>query len=480
MPNMARTQEGRDAAHEVAERFAGLDPCSVPDEVLDATKRYIVDCLGAAIAGAHAPGSAAILALASDWGGRPEATVWGSGEKVPAFLAGLANSQTARALDFDDVSGATFAHLTCSVLPAAMAMAEATGRRDGRALVASVAAGRDLICRLGLATGTVSTEGGRANMYQFNAFAVAAVAGMYLELSPEGILSALGLVYGQSLSSKQGLIEGAQVPRVHQGLATQLGIQCAYLAARALIGARGVFEGRFGYFTQYERNPFDRESLLGAIGERYYGLDSGIKKYPVCMQSHTAIDATVQVRAMLGDPPPSAISSIRVGMSSEAYHMVYDPIGHRRRPSTAAEVQYSLPWVVALAAAHGGLPLDHLEPDPVRDRHIAQLADLVEACVDADIDAQSAARFSPAWVEITLGDGRRGRAHVDVPPGSPGRELDWAGVEEKFRSCCSWTGDPVDHAAVHRQLSLLRSLEDVADVGQVASETARLAEPSLK
>lgn len=467
MRPLSQSQQHADAASEVAHVLTSLDPASLPDPVIDATKPYIIDCFGGALGGMRAAGTIEVLSQLRRWGGAPEATVWGFGDQLPAPMAGLANAQMSRTLDLDDVYEPALSHVTCSTLPAALAMAEATGRRDGRTLVGIVALGRDLVARLGVAAGARGSTTGRSNMYQFNAFGAAAIASLYLGLDAAGLQSALGLVYGQGLSAKQGLTEGAQVPVLHQAMTTQLGIQCAYFAAQGLQGAREVLEGPFGYFPLYGGGHFKREALLDGLGSHFLALDSNMKKYPVCMQSHTAIEATLAAKAELHDPSAEEIGHIHIGLNRESYHMVYDPVGQRRRPTTTAQLQFSLPWIVGLAATRGEISLQQLLPDPDRDHDVAAVADRMTCDIDPEIEARSSTQFTPAVATVTLVDGRQATSRVELLPGSSARPLSRADLRAKFRSCAAWGWESeTSSEATEALLAALEHLDEADDVGK--------------
>lgn len=466
-----------DAAYDLVRFFATFDPTAVPDDVAERTKHYIMDCFGVGLAAVRAPGTAEVVAQVAQWGGPAESTLWAGGGKAPAFLASLVNAQMARALDFDDVFERSINHVTCAVLPVAMAMAELTGRRDGRTLIGAVAAGRDLICRLGVANLNVDVERGRSMTYQFNAFAAAAVAGIYLGLDADRMHSALGLVYGQGLSARQGVIEGKHTPRFHTGLAAQLGVQSAQLAARGLLGPRSFLEGKYGYFPLYEEGRYDRDALLDGLGTTFLGTDSSIKRFPICKQGHTAIEAAIAARRELRVGAAEEIASVHVGLNLDAYYTIYEPVGVRRRPRTPPEVQFSLPWSVAVATARGAVTLADLYPDQVRDAPIAALADRTTCEIDEEIEAEWGGRITPAWVRVELRDGRQARRRVDQPPGSAPSPLTWSEVEEKFRACLAWAGGRGTEAghdgAVDALVGQLARLEEVADVGDLAATGAQ-------
>jgi len=138
---------GQLARYMVTARARRLAP-----EVAREAKHRILDSLAAMVSGAHLkPGEMAIR-YARAQGGIAEATVVTTDIRTSAVNAALANAMFAHADETDDFHPATKAHPGCSVVPAALAMAEREGS-TGTELLNAVALGYDLCCRFLLALG---------------------------------------------------------------------------------------------------------------------------------------------------------------------------------------------------------------------------------------------------------------------------------------------------------------------------------------
>ena len=92
-------------------------------------------------------------------GGVPEASVLATDLKTSAVNAALANGMFGHADETDDFEPVTKAHPGCSVVPAALAMAEREGS-SGEELLRAVVLGYDLCCRFLLALGPDLVRGG--------------------------------------------------------------------------------------------------------------------------------------------------------------------------------------------------------------------------------------------------------------------------------------------------------------------------------
>ena len=107
---------------------------ALPPAVVEKTKHHLLDTLAAMISGSRLePGRIAVSYVGS-LGGKREACVPGTRLVTTAFNAALAGGMLAHADETDDSHQPSFHHPGCSVVPAALAMAEREGR-GGRQLL---------------------------------------------------------------------------------------------------------------------------------------------------------------------------------------------------------------------------------------------------------------------------------------------------------------------------------------------------------
>jgi len=119
-------------AHELAEYVTDLSFEDLPEEVIDSTKKVILDTVASAIAGSSAPGIETLTGLVKEWGGRPESSIIVLGDKVPAPNAVLINATMARARDIDEVHEKAVLHSAVTVVPPCLALTEWVGGIGGK------------------------------------------------------------------------------------------------------------------------------------------------------------------------------------------------------------------------------------------------------------------------------------------------------------------------------------------------------------
>ena len=87
----------------IAEFALNLKYEDLPSEVINEVKRYLYDSIGCAIGSMQTNDINIIRDIYNEMGGKPEATVFTFGDKLPAINVALINSLMIRALDFNDI-----------------------------------------------------------------------------------------------------------------------------------------------------------------------------------------------------------------------------------------------------------------------------------------------------------------------------------------------------------------------------------------
>lgn len=341
------------AVHTLADFAVSCRDGAVPDGV----PGRILDILGLALAAQNDPAVRAVLASVRRWGGTAEATVIGTGDRLPAPAAALVNGVMAHALDFDDTHLPSVLHPSASIVPAALAAAEATGA-DGPALVRAVAAGIEICNRLGMAAydrtlrNSVFFERGLHATSICGTIGAAAAATLLYGLDAAGVAHAMGI----AASMGAGLIEanrtGGTVKKTHCGWAAHAGVSAAVFAADGLTGPPTVLEGRFGFFAAYTDRKFDADALLAELGTRWELSRTVYKPYPTNHFTHPGIDCALALRAKGLDP--AEVTSVELGVAAPVLRTIAEPAAEKTRPQTAYHGKFSGPYTVAAALLGGG------------------------------------------------------------------------------------------------------------------------------
>src|SRR5262245_51407826 len=274
-------------AEAIAQHLVSRGYADLSIDVIDVTKRLILDALATTIGGSACAWCRVLVAQALEWGGRAESTILPDGHRVPAPYAAWIHSTMMHSLEYDAVDERATVHALTASFPAALAATEAQGEVSGREFIAAVAFAVDLACRIGLATQSSMTFYRGATCGAFGS--TAAVAKLW-GFNADTTLQALGIVYSQLSGTLQAHREGASVNTMQSGFGAKAGLIAAALARRGITGPRDCFTGLFGYYPLYERGSYEPSALLGELGTRFEVLNISQKPYPCGRLTHGAVE----------------------------------------------------------------------------------------------------------------------------------------------------------------------------------------------
>ncbi|NOY16429.1 MAG: MmgE/PrpD family protein [Gammaproteobacteria bacterium] len=458
-------------ARELVDYCASIEFEMLPNDVIEAAKVQILDCLGVGLAGVKARGIAELVHINSAWGGREESAVIGHNLSLPAPNAAQINATIMHARDFDDGHPAALVHPGAISVATALALAEQAGSLSGKDCLAAVAMGTDLICRLGMAV--QSDQPKSVTGWHFTALfgfpASSAVAGRILRLSPEKMNGALAIAYHQCAGSAQAMIDGALTKRLGVGFAVRGGITAALLAAEGVSGASGWLEGEAGLYRQYFGSPCNGNALLSDLGLNFEGANVGTKRYPCCGIVHPFIDATLQlIRG--ADFDVEEIEEIRV-WHGEGTRFLVEPRKTKQQPVSIVDAQFSVPWGVAAALTAGKVTLEHFTDEGIRNEKIRDLSCKVTAQLDESmtrLDSLEAGR-----VELRLAGGRKLTTTCENMMNNGGGRMPFDECVEKFYECAAFSGMGLSDMKLTKAVERIKNFENLSDV----SELVRLLQP---
>jgi|SRR5271165_382052 len=300
--------------------------------------------LAAVICGSALPWSRIVIHYTERTGPGGKRCILGSGAAaVQASAAALANGALAHAFELDSLTrpGAG-AHPGATVLPPSLAVAQECGA-DGRALIAALIAGNEVMIRIGRATGHTNEAPGFHGPGTTGPFGAAIAAGHLLRLGPAAMTNALGIA--GSLCS--GLLEfargdGGMVKRLHVGRSSEAGVLAASLAADGFERPRTVLEGEFGFLKLF-CTKWDEAELTRGLGQEFLVSTTVLKRYPCRATAHAAVRAVRDLQAEHGSSGPEveAITVTGTRRMVERHNIL--------EPADLMLAQYSIPFCVALA-----------------------------------------------------------------------------------------------------------------------------------
>ena len=405
---------------------AGLEYKQLSQEAVYQAKRFLFDSAGCALGGYQQHDVIIALQVLDEIAGRGPATVIGTGKKIDAVSASLANALMIRCMDYNDIYWKQDPSHPSDIFPAAMACCE-RAKSDGKELIVGFVLGHEFEMRLCEAAFPGIRERGWHHA-TLTAFVSPIVAGRALRLPWEQIQHAIGIsasrhcTMGAVTAGKLTMMKNTVDP-----MATQSGVLAALLAEKGYSGPEHVIDGKEGLAHCY--GPEWKLNLLtDGLGESWRITQCGMKFFPTEALTHTPISAVLDL-VKNNDLRPENVEKIQIRSLARAADILSDP--SKYDPRTKETADHSLPYVIAAALAERQVTPAQFEMKKIMDPTIRAQLKKVEVVADPEIEKVFPA-LQRVIVNITTIDGQRFSTQLDYPKGDPRNPLSDAEIEEKF------------------------------------------------
>lgn len=481
-------------------RFRDIDQATI-----DNTKRRIIDTIGDAIGGAGGPGSAELVELVKDWGGKKEATILAYGIKGPAHDVALVNCSFSRTFDRgplsylingnlfpDEPYGKRFvSHTSETTVLTAVALGESTGI-NGKELITALVAGDDLVARLLIATdraqpGQAPTPAQRGAVGRGSpiTFGATAIAGRLLGLNSFQMRNAFGIAITMmprggtkwSANDARGGWLGVKDPwfaaqaasgrdensltKLGQGLMARSGINAAQLAKAGWIGLEDAFFGEHGGYYSGLASCNHPDRVTVDLGKKYY-VEQAFKPYPGGRPTGAPADAALLL-VRKHDIKVDEIEEVILHLSPPAAHVHYSkPFRIGGYPT--GDALFSHYFIVASALVRKSAKNENFTEKFIRDPKVQTLISKIKL---AHLDKPEGIEL-----EVKMKDGRKFSEYVRTALGEPSNPLSRDGLIAKFMEQVEFS-QMVDKKDAEKLVGLLERLEEVDNVRKIVKLAAK-------
>jgi 2-methylcitrate dehydratase PrpD len=434
----------------LADFAAGLRRDTLPDPVVHAAKRALVDWIAAVLAGCQEPAAAKVHSVIRAVAPEPVARVVGTDLMTSAPFAALANGYASHLQDYDDVFNPvqTTIHLGSCIWPVVLAFG-GSRRVSGWDAITGHVAGFETGARVGIAAGITHFESSWQVSGTAGRLAAAAACARVLELPGDLTTNALGIAAAQASGIRE--IYGTDTKALQPGKAAMDGVLAGLLAEAGLSSRDTAIEGPRGLLSAISTLP-DPTMLTEGLNETWHVLYNGHKLYACASLLHPAIDAIVELRRSDATRTDD-IASIEVHMLPFAAGVTSE-----QDPAPGAAAKFSAAHCVAVAMQYGRLPISSFDAAMVDDPAVARLRPRVYVIADPDVGKRG------ATVIMTMRDGRTRRSVVENNRGTPESRLSDGELEAKLMD----VGQPrFSRAALTRVVNACWDLDFVDDINEV-------------
>lgn len=375
--------------------------------------------------------------------GSGDIPIWFTGTSGSAVAAAWANSVAASTLDLDDGNRVARGHPGAAVIPAAFAAAAETGSGLEDILTAIV-----IGYEVGITIAAARTTYGSSGTWAPYAVVatVAALRGTPLAMLEHALAIAGESAPNQLFSSAPPFsLPTPEGSDIKEGIpwAVVTGIFALELAEAGFTGPRNVLDSALHY----------KFSDLRLMGEASHISSSYFKLYACCRHIHPPLDAFLHLVDQHSIDARD-IEKIEVEAYSGALR-----ITNKTHPSSLVDVQYSIPYCLALAAVEGRDALLPLAADALSHDGLSDLACKVSLSLDVTLDAKFP---SQTLARVTVvSKGQRFTSDVTAPRGEAGDPLTWKELEDKFIAVTRGILSKTQQGKVVSAVETLRAVDDL-------------------
>ncbi len=419
----------------------------LPPDVVVLARQCTLDWLAVTLAGSAEPVSAILRDEVLEQGGRPQATLVGTGQRVAAVQAALVNGTAGHALDYDDVASTFLGHPTAPVLPAVLAVAERDGL-SGRAVVAGLVAGFEAESLLGRTVVPGHYDRGWHTTGTLGTLGAAAACAHLFDLDADRWGHAFGLAATQASGVKASF--GTMGKPFHAGKAAANGLLAASLARRGMVGDPDAFHGHLGFALA--TSPGVDLTALDGVGDDDFEIREVLFKYhAACYLVHSTVEGVLSLRR--GGLVADDVEALAI-RATPTHRDTCDI----SEPATSLEAKFSLRYAAAVALVTGSAAEAAFDERVVADPAVRAVLDRVEVVTDGSLDNLMA---TPVSARRRSGADLGACVDVGLPASIDDLGRQWDRLAAKFRGLA----EPVlgSERAGHL-LDLVAHLEDLPSV----------------
>ena len=448
----------------------------IPAEVIQTGKLRILDTLGVMVGGSVDDCTKMTLAICEESGGNPECNIVGHNVQTSRLNAAFVNGVAAHALDYDDIPDASLNHISTTVFPASLALAEAMGHRGADVLLAYIL-GYEVVARIGKGMKPHFFLGW-APQGTINCFGAAVSGAKILGLDLDQTRTALGIAGG----SASGIIKhyGTMTKPYVAGNASRNGIVAALLASRGYNAPLDVLDSEpgpafdhFGFCETFNRDGnYDLEVMVEGLGESWELVHTQSKHHPgpsaACLPTDLTLDLVTK-----HDIKPEDVERVQVSISP--YVMVTQQGPH---PADGYQARYSLWYNVAMSILDRQAQLSQYTTERVQRADVAAMLERIDIKVDAEIERERNQIQYPLLgiTEVTI-ELKDGRVISEKRRGYPNKSMGWEEIVEKYHECFDYSGLAEKGVDVTPSIEMVRNLDQLPRVEDLLGSLAP-AEPS--
>lgn len=421
-------------SNQLAQWVLDYDENHLSDQLMAKALDCVLDNVASALAGQSVLSAVAARDNASVLFGHGKSKIWFSGKSSTLAGAAFCNAIAASSLDLDDGHRSARGHPGSAIIPAVLAVAEGRGLSD-REVLAAIAIGYEISVRVARAQNPAMIKTHQSGRWA--GFGVVAACGRLQRLTSDQLANAFAIA---GVWAPNQLANGSSGYANDTGNWAKEGIPISvFQAVTAVHLARDGFTGPtdlFDFETHY--TSAELSSVPDAPNEI---LATYFKRYACCRYVHPALDAW---QRQFGSRSIDVAQIVSIEVQTFAWAL---KLSNKVRPDSLVDIQFSLPYCLAMLILFGPHALLELKTDMIFNDQVSALASKINLTVRPELDRQFPAK-TLAQLSVRTRSGDR----LASPPSVPPIVLERKELEEKF---CAIAKGKIPQQRMHALVGVL-------------------------
>ena len=439
----------------------------IPEQVLVLGRKSILDGFGLALAGSVSPMGPLIRQYVEKFAGSGgKASVIGSGIKVPARFAALANGVFIHADDYDDTQLSVapdrvyglLTHPTVPVLPPVFALAE-VNRYTGEEITLAYHVGVEVECKVAEAISPRHYGAGFHSTGTLGSFGSAAACAKLLKLDAKRTANALGIAAAEAGGLRSNF--GSMTKPFTAGHAAENGVVAVDLASIGWTASEEILEAKEGWFSA-AGGGFDPQAIMNRLGKPWTLANPGvsIKPFPSGSLTHPAMGEMLRL-AREHNIQAASVEKVDLGGNSA---MMAALIHHR--PENSLQAKFSMEFCMAILLLDRKAGLTEFTDVVVRRTDVQQLLRGVNFYVDPEAEKAGLNKMT-SIIRIHMKDGTTISGRAEFAKGHPANPMTYEDEADKFRGCAEFAKWP--SAKSESVIQMVKTLDRAPDISRISA-----------
>jgi 2-methylcitrate dehydratase PrpD len=457
------------ARHALAIRYEDL-----PEQAIEWSEIGFLDTIGVTLAGSQESCVRILRDLPGVGKADGPCVTFGDGKRCDLLDAALINATASHALDYDDFASSIGGHPSVTLVPAILALGDSMDI-SGRQAICAYVAGFEAESRIGRAVNPHHYDKGWHPTATLGIFGTVIALSHLLGFDEHRAATAIAIAASMASGVKSNF--GTMTKPLHIGQSVRNGMMATLLARDGFTANPETIEHKQGFLAAFQGDEaFDPSRLFENWAKPLEIVEPGfgVKQFPCCGSTHTAINCMIELREE-HNLSPGDVRNVQVLVNPRRLPHTDNP-----DPHTGLEGKFSLPYLIARALADGDVRLGHFDDRELNEPSVRAVMAKIATAAHDDMPADSENQFG-SEVTVVLTDGREFSRRIDHRLGrGPDHPMSDEELRQKFEDCAGRVCTSTQVGLLYEKLRGLRGLPKISNISNIIAVDEPVQEMTIQ